>query len=134
MWGLYRRFLAVFDDLMRRSPNPPNLHHIIPLSPSGDSMLSNSSATHTLQPYPKPATYPQFSSLCGPFNRKWFTDKLTEALLKAGLKPTTYSGHSFRRGAANTEIAAGIPKDEIKAMGHWTASLHTTHMKLECQR
>ncbi len=37
----------------------------------------------------------------------------------AGIDPTTYSGHSFHRGAANTAVAAGIPRDEVKGMGRW---------------
>jgi integrase len=93
--------------------------HDILLSPSGDSCCPVRALQSLFERYPKPLTDPLFSTSCGSFNKKWFTDKLTEALLKAGIDPTTYSGHSFRRGAANTAIAAGIPRDEVKGLGRW---------------
>ena len=95
------------------------ISHDIPLSPSGDPCCPIR-ALHTLfECYLRPATDPLFSTSCGPFNKKWFTDKLTGALLKADIDPTTYSGHSFHHGAANTAVAAGIPRDEVKGMGRW---------------
>ena len=93
--------------------------HDIPLSPSGDPCCPVRTLRILFERYPKPATDPLFSTSCGPFNKKWFTDNLTRSLLKAGIDPTTYSGHSFRRGAANSAVAAGIPRDEVKGMGRW---------------
>jgi hypothetical protein len=70
--------------------------------------------------YHKSATDPLFSTSCGPFNKKWFPDsKLTGALFRAGIDPTTYPRYSFRRGTANIAVATGIPKDEVKGMGGW---------------
>ena len=45
--------------------------------------------------------------------------RLHATLLAAGIVPTSYSGHSFHRGAANTAAAAGIPKSGIKELGRW---------------
>jgi hypothetical protein len=49
-------------------------------------------------------------------------ENLTSTLLKASYDPTTYSGHSFWRWAANSAIAAGIPTEEIKKMGRWKST------------
>jgi hypothetical protein len=65
--------------------------HDIPLSPSGDSCCPVRALHTLLDHYPRPPTDPLFSTSCGPFNKKWFMDKLMEALLKAGLDPMTYS-------------------------------------------
>jgi hypothetical protein len=93
--------------------------HDIPLSPSGDFCCPVRALRTLFEHYPRSGTDPLFSTSCGPFNKKWFMDKLTKALLKAGIDPTTYTGHSFRPSAANTAVAAGIPRDEVKGMGRW---------------
>lgn len=55
----------------------------------------------------------------GSFDYEYFTTRLRSALLHAGIDPTGYSGHSFRRGAANTAALAGIDKKDIMDMGRW---------------
>jgi hypothetical protein len=62
---------------------------------------------------------PLFSTSCGPFNKKWFMDKLAEVLIKAGIDPMIYLGHSFYYSIVNTTITAGIPRDEVKGMSRW---------------
>lgn len=43
--------------------------------------------------------------------------KVSQALLFAGINPTGFTGHSFRRGAANSALEAGIPKTDIMKTG-----------------
>lgn len=46
--------------------------------------------------------------------------KYTRALLsKAGYKPDSFSGHSFRRGGAQTAFDSGLSLDEIQLIGRW---------------
>lgn len=95
---------------------------IIPLAPADDIACPVSSLRTLFTRYPRPATDPLFSRLVGPFDRDWFEISLKQAILYTGRDPSTFSGHSFRRGAANSAIAAGIPKDEVKELGRWKSS------------
>ena len=91
----------------------------IPLSPSGDSTCPVIALRTLVERYPQPATAPLFSRLIGPFDRKWVLSKLRQALLFAGINPGGFSGHSFRRGAANSALKAGISREDIMKMGRW---------------
>jgi len=91
----------------------------IPLSPSGDITCPVSALRTLFERYPRPRTAPLFSRLIGPFNRKWVLSKLRQALLFAGINPAGFSGHSFRRGAANSALKAGISREDIMKMGRW---------------
>ena len=44
-----------------------------------------------------------------------------EQITLAGLDPSQYAGHSFRRGGATFAMDAGIPDSTIMAMGDWTS-------------
>jgi hypothetical protein len=94
----------------------------IAISPANDIGCPVTALRRLFQKYPKPNSEPLFSRILGPFNKQWITDNLTSTLLKAGYDPTIYSGHSFRRGAANSAVAAGIPTEEIKKMGRWKSN------------
>ena len=43
----------------------------------------------------------------------------TSLLRTAGINPEGFSGHSFRRGAANSALQAGISRPDIMKMGRW---------------
>ena len=53
------------------------------------------------------------------FTRDWFLDSLRGLLIKAGINPVGYNGHSFRRGAAHSAAAAGMSDEEIETLGRW---------------
>jgi hypothetical protein len=91
----------------------------IPLSPSGDSICPVAALHNLFDRYPKPASAPLFCRLCGPFDRAWALRKVSQALLFAGINPTGFTGHSFRRGAANSALKAGIARTDIMKMGRW---------------
>src|SRR4030095_13818511 len=65
------------------------------------------------------STAPLFTRSFGPFSRGYLIRSIRSALLNAGINPTGFSGHSLHRGAAVSAVAAGIPCDDIKAMGRW---------------
>lgn len=87
--------------------------------------------------YPKPRNAPLFSNSQNSFNYSWVIRRLSTLLLQAGLNPKGYSGHYFRRGAANTASQAGIATADIMKMGRWKSdainryfSYDTTNEKL----
>jgi hypothetical protein len=64
------------------------------------------------------------------FTRKWFLNSLRDLLIKAGINPVGYNGHSFRRGAAHSAAAAGMTDEEIKILRRWKSDaykLYTGH-------
>ena len=71
-------------------------------------------------PSPPSPTSPLFS-LDGhkPVTRQWFLKRTKSLLSKAGYKPESFSGHSFRRGGAQTAFDSGLPPDEIQRIGRW---------------
>ena len=61
--------------------------------------------------------------------RAAFVRELRKALLGVGLDPNHYSGHSFRRGAATTAAASGIPDSHIKLLGRWRSAAFQVYLK-----
>ena len=92
------------------------------LSPASDPSCPVIALKRLFEAQPKPSSAPLFSRLLGPFNKRWFSSRITQALLDAGINPSHYSGHSFRRGAANTAVAAGAPLQTVKLMGRWKSN------------
>jgi hypothetical protein len=90
------------------------------LSYSNDAACPVHALRRLFDRYPRPLTDPLFARVLGPFNKRWFAENIQSSLLKAGVaNPSKYSGHSFRRGAANTAISAGLSLDDVKALGRW---------------
>jgi hypothetical protein len=52
-----------------------------------------------------------------------FMSTLKQAITRAGLDPTLYAGHSFRRGGATFALDAGVPETVIRAMGDWKSDV-----------
>ena len=53
------------------------------------------------------------------FHRNWFLNNLRDLLIKAGINPIGYNGHSFRWEAAHSVAAAGMSPEEIQTLGRW---------------
>jgi hypothetical protein len=92
---------------------------LIPISSSHDAACPVAALNRLFTRYPRPPTAPLFSRTLGAFSQAWVTRQLHSALLRAGIDPIGFSGHSFRRGAANSARAAGISRSDIMAMGRW---------------
>jgi hypothetical protein len=95
---------------------------VIPLSPSGDATCPVVALRELFNRYPKSPSAPLFSRSYGPFDRAWVLRKLSQALLFSGINPAGFTGHSFRRGAANSAFKAGIPRADIQKMGRWKSN------------
>jgi integrase len=94
----------------------------IAIAPANDAACAVAALRILFQRYPRHDNEPLFARTLGPFDKRWIADNLTSSLLKAGLDPTAYSGHSFRRGATNSAVAAGIPLADISKLGRWKST------------
>jgi hypothetical protein len=91
----------------------------IPLARADDEACPVQALQRLFQKYPKSNNQPLFTRLAGAFNRSWLEQAIQQSILNTGHNPATYSGHSFRRGAANSAVDAGITREEIKELGRW---------------
>jgi len=93
----------------------------IPLAaaPPGSPMCPVAAVQTLFDRFPTSPSAPLFARTFGPFSRDHLIKTIRKALLDAGLNPTGFSGHSLRKGAAVSAVAAGIPRDEIKLLGRW---------------
>ena len=94
----------------------------IPLAHADDKACPVQALQCLFQKYLKPNNHPLFTRLAGVFNRSWLEQAIQRSILNTGHNPAIYSGHSFRRGAANSAIDAGITRDEIKELGRWKSN------------
>ena len=93
------------------------------LSFANDTSCPVQALRHLFKTYPKPDSALLFARSIGAFNKRWFSENITTTILKAGIpNASKYSGHSFRRGAANTAIGAGLSFDELKTLGRWQSN------------
>ena len=57
-----------------------------------------------------------------PLTKACVTTKVRDALAAVGVDCTSYSGHSFRIGAATTTTMAGVADSVIQALGRWSSA------------
>ena len=63
-----------------------------------------------------------------PLTRARLVAELRKALADLGLEAQQFSGHSFRKGAATTAAAQGIPDSQIKILGRWKSSAFQAYL------
>ena len=59
-----------------------------------------------------------------------FTSQLKRILLRSGLNPDLYSGHSFRRGGASFLFSVGASQLMVQVLGDWTSMVYTRYLFL----
>lgn len=64
-----------------------------------------------------------------PLTRSRFVTEVKEALTKAGMDSSGYSGHSFRSGAATTAAKCGQGDATIKMLGRWQSNAYQVYIK-----
>ena len=65
-----------------------------------------------------------------PLTKARFVSQVREALQTAGIDGTSYSGHSFRSGAATAAAKAGVEDSTIKTLGRWKSDAYQVHIKI----
>ena len=65
---------------------------------------------------------------------KSFTDYLKYLLVKIGLDPSSWSGHSFRRGGASLLYRLGIDPLTIQACGDWSSDTFLRYLEVTFDR
>lgn len=64
-----------------------------------------------------------------PLTKSVFVAALRELLRSCGLDPSSYSGHSFRIGAATTAALAGVEDSTIKSLGRWSSNAFQIYLR-----
>ena len=62
--------------------------------------------------------------------RARFVQEVRSLLTAIGVNAATYSGHSFRIGAATTAAQAGVESHVIQTMGRWSSSAYLAYIRL----
>ena len=57
-------------------------------------------------------------------------EAVKSGLLKAGIDARSYSGHSFRIGAATTAAEKGVDDSIIKTLGRWESLAYLQYIKV----
>ncbi len=65
-----------------------------------------------------------------PLSRSSLVRKVRSALTQAGVDASTYSGHSFRIGAASTAAAKEVEDAIIEILGRWQSTAYLRYVKL----
>jgi integrase len=80
--------------------------------------------------FPRAGTAPLFEGLDGkPLHYNTFLKGIRAALEAAGLNPSLFAGHSFRRGAASEAAAAGYSDYEIQLLGRWRSDSYKLYIE-----
>jgi hypothetical protein len=66
-------------------------------------------------------------------NHRTFTEKLKVLIRKAGLDPSLYSGHSFRRGGASYLYSIGGTTLMVQVLGEWSSQVYTRYLALSVE-
>ena len=106
--------------------------HVIPIPANEDPALDlfrHIKLLYSLVDIPENA--PAFSYTKTKFvNHRTYTMRLKKLLSKAGLDPTLYSGHSFRRGGASYLYSIGGTTLMVQVLGDWASQVFTRYLHL----
>jgi hypothetical protein len=100
---------------------------VLDLDPAAilDSICSDALSEH------RPLSTPIIADHNGkPITRKAVMSRVAKALRAAGLQSSRYSGHSFRRGGAQSLIDMGVESDTITTHGRWTSWAWSVYRKI----
>ena len=59
---------------------------------------------------------------------RFFTKRLKELLVRSGLEPSLFSGHSFRRGGASYLFSIGGSQLMVQVLGDWSSMVYTRYL------
>jgi len=71
---------------------------------------------------------------CTPLTKHRFVTELRCVLSAAGVDdPSSFRGHSFRRGAASWAFNHGVPGELIQLQGDWTSDAYKVYLELSVE-
>jgi hypothetical protein len=80
---------------------------------------------------PQPESAPLFRLASGALTRDAVLRELETKLLRVGIPPDGYRGHSFRKGAAQEAHNNGLTQEEIQTLGRWSSGTVQRYFKNE---
>jgi hypothetical protein len=118
--------VTIFLPKSKTDPTAKGTH--IPLPATHNAICPKAALTKLFKTYPAFPNSPLFTRTHQfgyqqniMFTRAWFVENVRTYLSKCGINPKQYNSHSFRRGAAHSATAAGIPENEIQVLGRWAS-------------
>ena len=109
--------------------------HVIPIPKNDDPALDLFSHLKLLLKKVKSKPDAPVLSFSGSqyINHRTFTEILKSLLKKAGLDPSLYSGHSFRRGGASYLYSIGGTTLMVQVLGEWSSQIFTRYLSLSIE-
>ena len=109
--------------------------HVIPIPKNEDPALDLFSHLRTLfMRVQASEDAPALSYTSSSFvTHKFFTERLKFLLAKAGLDPSLFSGHSFRRGGASYLFSIGGTTLMVQVLGDWSSQIFTRYLYLSLE-
>ena len=96
---------------------------------TGDSNCPVQALKDLLQTDPQPPSVPLFRLEEGGFPREALIKVLKSRLQTAGIPSSHYSGHSFRKGAAQHAKDNGLLDEHIQQLGRWSSNAFRLYFK-----
>ncbi|CAF1373550.1 unnamed protein product [Didymodactylos carnosus] len=88
----------------------------------------------TINVWAQSSDQPLFLTPTGqPLSRLNFIEKIRLVLSHLGFDAASYSGHSFRKGAATTAATCGLPPYIIQILGRWLTDSFKLYIELPLQ-
>ena len=110
----------------------------IDLLPTGKPSFPVTNLRRLFKEYPAPDFAPLFGRVHPDsasegiyFSPKHFADSLSALLIRSGIDPTGFTGHSMRRGATQTSADSGLNKEQLQFLGRWKSDAVLTYVKPE---
>ena len=69
-----------------------------------------------------------------PLTKAFFVASVRQALVRLGVDPRSYAGHSFRIGAATAAAEAGVEDSVIQSLGRWNSTAFLRYIRTPRER
>jgi hypothetical protein len=130
--------LGFAGQLIDMNPIPPTLDDhrgvTVVVTASHDSICPVAALQSLMERDPQPESAPLFRLSSGAFTRDAILRELETRLLRVGIPPDGYRGHSFRKGAAQEAHNNGLTQEEIQTLGRWSSDAVQRYFKTNRKR
>jgi len=120
---------------LRRSKRVYQHHGVtIPLARTGTKTCPATALEAFKRFHPADDDEPLFQLQLSPFNRAAVRNALKNRLKQAGILEDGYTGHGFRKGAAQSAADNRLTKGEIQLLGRWSSDVVERYFKHNRQK